>query len=428
MSRWSVSQVLHASEVVYVILALFALTQGPVYRLWSESSTYLGTAPRPSMPHVYFATFVAIQLPALVLLFRRLTTRNLFDRRIQMLSAFVLWMTLSVVWSSFARHSLPEVVSLVLTTSFGVYVATSYCPKQFFRIVLAAMSIGICLSLFAIQQGWDAAVNPETGYWIGIYYNRNSLAPVAAVALLAALGVILLQGRWRGPLSASLVGLAGLIVVVALFMLWKAESRTSPLALSLSFASLLLWLLLQRLAEKFAPTAASRVSVVVLSFTAVIVFLVVRTLSRGSSVTPGTATFNSRGGLWSQNWAGILEKPWFGWGWMAARRTPTFFSDKWWYGFATEWSHNGYHDILLGGGAVAGFLFLGFILSAVWHDERPINVGRFTPIYLVIVFIMTAATQEAFFVGTHFMWALLVAMLLQFSGNLVNQKDTSKGT
>jgi hypothetical protein len=41
---------------------------------------------------------------------------------------------------------------------------------------------------------------------------------------------------------------------------------------------------------------------------------------------------------------------------------------------------------------------------------------------------MTAATQEAFFVGTHFMWALLVAMLLQFSGNSVNQKDTSKGT
>jgi O-antigen ligase len=113
---------------------------------------------------------------------------------------------------------------------------------------------------------------------------------------------------------------------------------------------------------------------------------------------------------------------------MAARRTPTFFSDKWWYGFATEWSHNGYHDILLGGGAVGGILFLGFVLSAVWHDERPINVGRFTPIYLGIVFIMAAATQEAFFVGTHFMWALLVAMLLQFSGNSVNQKDTSKGT
>ena len=422
------SQLLRAGEVGYAVVALFALTQGPIYRLWSESSTYLGTSPRPSMPHIYFATFVSIQLPALILLSRRLNTRILHDRSIQFLGAFILWMILTVFWSSLARHSLPEVVSLVLTTTFGVYIAQSFTLKQFWKLVLAAMSLGILMSLFAIQRNWDSAISPEAGYWIGIYYNRNSFAPVAAVTVVAALGVFLSQKTWRDVRGAPTVVSTGVMAVLAVAVLWRAESRTSPMALSLAFGSLVLWLVLQRVSERFQPCLRTWVSVLSMSVSAVVVFFVLRTASEGTSVTPGTATFNLRGGLWAQNWSGILEKPWFGWGWMAARRTPTFFADVWWFGFPTEWSHNGYHDILLGGGVVAGFLFAGFLIFALRRTQSSTSLVHLTPLYLGIVFVLAAATQESFFIGTHFMWAILVAMLLQYSRNSVDEKYASHGT
>jgi len=53
-------------EFVYAVIALFALAQGPVYRLWSGSAESLVVSAKTSLPHVYFATFVAVQPPALI--------------------------------------------------------------------------------------------------------------------------------------------------------------------------------------------------------------------------------------------------------------------------------------------------------------------------------------------------------------------------
>jgi len=83
----------------------------------------------------------------------------------------LLWLGLSVFWSTLARHSLPEFVSLLLTTSCGVYLAVSFRPAVYWRIVAGAMSLGLAISLIAVQRGWEGAVNSEDGHWIGIYFN-----------------------------------------------------------------------------------------------------------------------------------------------------------------------------------------------------------------------------------------------------------------
>jgi O-antigen ligase len=412
MSRWSIQRLLRAAEVGYAIAGLFALTQGPVYRLWNESGQYQQFIALPTIGHAYFATFVAVQLPALCLVARRLSATFIAERRGQLLMALLLWLGLSVLWSTLARHSLPEFVSLFLTTSFGVYLAVCFRPAVFWRIVAGAMSLGLAISLIAILRDWEGAVNSEDGHWIGIYFNRNSLAPVAAVALLAAIGMLCTQPKWRS--SGGLVVLVASVIITfgAVATLWRAESRTSPLALAAAVGVLAVWQLLRLLFERFWTSLSRYSAALATSISAVALFVALRLFGGLSTVSAELLTFNSRNGLWAQNWTGFLEKPFQGWGWMAARKTPSFFRQGvWWAAFETDWSHNGYHDLLLGGGVLAAMLFAG----VVWFGMREIgshaSLSETIPSFLLVAFVLTAATQESFFIGTHFLWALLIAGL-----------------
>jgi O-antigen ligase len=177
---------------------------------------------------------------------------------------------------------------------------------------------------------------------------------------------------------------------------------------------LVLWLLVRLITQRISVARRwhNVAAPIAVTFSAVAVFVALRTVGGLASVSGETATFNSRSGLWAQNWAGFLEKPWQGWGWMAARRTPQF--DRvgvWWAAIDTEWSHNGYHDLLLGGGVLAGILFFGVVVFGVRSLDQIADVRVATPRFLVIGFVLAAATQESFFVGSHFLWAMLLAAL-----------------
>lgn len=412
MSLWSMQRLLRAAEVGYALAVLFALTQGPVYRLWTESGQYQQFIPLPTVGHAYFATFVAVQLPALCLVARRLSATFIAERRGQLLMALLLWLGLSVLWSTLARHSLPEFVSLFLTTSFGVYLAVSFRPAVFWRIVAGAMSLGLAISLIAILRSWEGAVNSEDGHWIGIYFNRNSLAPVAAVALLAAIGMLCTQPKWRS--SGGLVVLVASVIITfgAVATLWRAESRTSPLALAAAVGVLAVWQLLRLLFERFWTSLSRYSAALATSISAVALFVALRLFGGLSTVSVELLTFNSRNGLWAQNWTGFLEKPFQGWGWMAARKTPSFFRQGvWWAAFETDWSHNGYHDLLLGGGVLAAVLFAGVVWFGMREMGSHASLTETIPSLLLVSFVLIAATQESFFIGTHVLWALLIAGL-----------------
>jgi O-antigen ligase len=417
MKRWSSAQLLRATEFVYATLALFALTQGPVYRLWSDSASEIDRLPSPSVPHAYFATFVALQLPAMALWFRRLDHSWLRVRGNQALVALTVWMVASVGWSTFARQSLPEVISLVLTTSFGLYLAASFSSRQFWVVIASAMAIGVGMSWLAVMRLWEGAVNFQQDYWVGIYYNRNSLAPVTAVAIVAAFALVtgMLSRAWvasRISVVVTLVG-GGALATYAGIQLWKSGSQTSPLALLVAIGTAAVFLLIRfvfskvSLLVKFRPYSAS----LVLLAGAVALFVALQFIGGFGGVSSEVATLNSRRSLWSLSWSGVLEKPWLGWGWMAAWWTDEFFVDRsWWATWGSGWSHNGYHDVLLGGGVVAAGLFFCYL----WFTTRSLGEAppqSAVPRLLLATFVLTAATQESFFIGSHFVWALLIASL-----------------
>ncbi len=418
MPSISAKQVVHSIEFVYAALALFALTQGPVYRLWTDSGEYQQFIALPAIGQAYFATFVLVQLPGCLFWFRSVSERNVREARMRVLIGLLAWLGASVLWSTFARHSVSEFIALATTTGFGLYLATRFTLGELWRIVAVAMALGLAMSLLAIQRDWQLAVDAEDGYWIGIYYNRNSLAPVAAVALLAFIGLALTTSRRRTTDMAVLA--AGVVLAgVATVVLWRAESRTSPLALGVASGALVLWLLVRLASHRISAVrrwqnAAAPIAVTI---SAVTVFIALRIVGGLSTISGETPIFNSRSALWAQNWANFLEKPWLGWGWMAARRTPDFQRNAWpWPAFNTEWAHNGYHDLLLGGGVLAGVLFFGVVVFGVRSLDKIANIRMATAQFLMIVFVLAAATQESFFVGSHFLWAMLIAMLFVGSG------------
>jgi len=104
-----------------------------------------------------------------------------------------------------------------------------------------------------------------------------------------------------------------------------------------------------------------------------------------------------------------------GWGWMAAWRSPDFYNFGLWIPeWDTVWSHNGYHDILLGGGVLGGVIFVLYLWFGSF-DVRLRSVDDAIPRVLLATFVLAAATQESFFLGSHFLWALLVATLVGLS-------------
>jgi O-antigen ligase len=418
-------------ELAYASLALFALTQGPVFRVWSQSTSQLELFPNPSMQHTYFATFVAVQLPAVLLWSRRANIDWLRERANQLLVALLGWLGLSVVWSTFARQSLPEFVTLCLTTVFGLYLAASFSRSEFWWIVAGAMALGVGVSWFSIVRLWDGAVNLQDDYWIGIYGNRNSLAPVAAVALLASIVVVSLARERSVPNWSRIVTLAvpAALVVFAAIEMWRSGSQNSPVALAAAIVACVAWLVVRAAASRFGALGAFRHNAAPISLALLAGFAVValRQIGDATTLSGETATFNSRRALWSVNWSGFLEKPWLGWGWMAARFNPAFFKQgTWWAALETQWSHNGYHDLLLGGGVPAAVLFALYLWFASREFDR-VGVAVALPRMALAVFVLAAATQESFFVGSHFLWALLVASLAVARDDVASVDEQNPG-
>jgi O-antigen ligase len=418
MKRWSSAQLLRATEFVYAIVTLFALTQGPVYRLWSASANELYRLPNPSAAHAEFATFVALQIPALGLLLRRLDGRWLRQSNNVMLMALLGWLSLSVMWSTFARQSLPEVIALLLTTSFGLYLTTTFSFRQFLYVVASSMALGVSLSWLAVMRLWEDAVNFQDDYWIGIYYNRNSLAPVTAVAVIVSVWLFVYEASRRdnGAVKKILIAVgASVLAGTAAIELWQSKSRTSPLAMAVAASLTATWLLVRlvcrrvRLFSWAVPYAAP----VTLGSGAIGFLLVLRGVGDVLGIADRVSSLIPRQVLWSLSWSGFLEKPWHGWGWMAAWRTPEFFNadaSTWLSAWDSSWAHNGYHDVLLGGGIIAAMLFFFYLWLSVSNLSTQ-SISRSGPNFLLVVFVLTAATQESFFIGSHFMWALLVAAL-----------------
>jgi O-antigen ligase len=411
-----INTIIRWCEYAYVVVLLFALTQGPVLSMWFASSL---VAPDGAVP-AQLLTFIAVQIPALVLLGYRRVPRFSLIGPVGLLGLFCGWMWLSTLWATLGQHTIVEATTLCVTFLTGVYLARSFSLLEQLILVVVAMQPGLLWSRYAIANGWSNSVD-QNGNWVGIYFNRNSLAPVAMVSCLAASAllwiVVMRRGKkWPVTLIAMLID----TILFGAVMLFHSRSNTSVGGAVVFAAVWAFWTVVRSLVRRKRITSQSLQRFVYPGFffcAAVLTWATVQLQSVVLSFFGETIDFNGRSAIWNYSWTGFLDRPLIGWGWMSAWRTPPFLNrDLWWSFTNTGWSHSGYMDVLLGGGLVAAMLFVAAFLwggSRHLHDVTKQNAAQWTP--AIMCFVLATATQESFFVGNHFLWLLFVAAV---AGNL----------
>ena len=411
-----INTIIRWCEYAYVVVLLFALTQGPVLSLWFASSlvTPVGAV------SAQLLTFVAVQIPALILLGYRRVPRSSLIGPVGLLGLFCGWMWLSTLWATFGQHTIVEATTLFVTFLTGVYLARSFSLLEQLILVVVAMQPGLMWSRYAIANGWSNSVD-QNGNWVGIYFNRNSLAPVAMVSCLAASALLWIVVMRRGKkLPITLIAILVDVILFGAVMLFHSRSNTSIGGAVVFAAVWAFWTVVRSLVRRKQITGESLQRFVYPGFifgAALLTWATVRLQSVVLSFFGETIDFNGRSAIWNYSWTGFLDRPLIGWGWMSAWRTPPFLHrDLWWSFTNTGWSHSGYMDVLLGGGLVAAVLFVGALLwGGLRHvgDVTKQTAAQWTP--ALMFFVLATATQESFFIGNHFLWLLLVAAV---AGNL----------
>jgi len=408
----SIRLILRWTEYAYAATLLFFLTQGPVLSMWFASEQQNA---RPALaPQI--ATYFLVQIPALVLVSRqKFTLRDVWGP-LGLLAILCMWLTATTLWATNGQHSAVESVSLMMTFVCGVYFAKRFTLNEKLTIIVVAMQPGLLLSRYAIAHDWDFSTSIE-GFWVGIYFNRNSFAPVAMVSVVSALALLYVvylnkAGRFR---IYKLCILAD-IVIFGLVVAIRTRSNT-PFGGLIVFATVLaFWEVLRKSLLRNQLNNVKQNRKVFSGFIAlatVCSLLSIQFQSKVLQVFGETVSFNGRSEIWKYSWNGFLDRPLLGWGWMSAWRSWAFMRmDLWWTVEGVMWSHNAYLDVLLGGGVLAVVLLVAAVLWGVYRlvpteIENPIGSW---PIAFVF-FYLAMCTQESFIIGNHFLWMLFVAVI-----------------
>ena len=408
----SIRTILRWTEYAYAATLLFVLTQGPVLSVWFASEQQnLKPALAPQL-----ATYFLVQIPALVLVSRQKFTLRDVRGPLGLLGLFCIWLTTTTLWATNGQHSAVESVSLLTTFICGVYFAKRFTLIEKLTIAVVAMQPGLVLSRYAIAQNWELSKSAE-GHWVGIYFNRNSLAPVAIVSFVCALTLVFVvflnkNDKFR---FYKLCVLAN-IVLFALVVVVRTRSNT-PFGGLIAFVGIFMfWELLRRSSLRRFLQQDKHIRSVVAIFIALVAlcsWLAIQFQSKVLGLFGETVSFNGRSEIWKYSWNGFLDRPFQGWGWLSAWRSWAFMRmDLWWTVEGVSWSHNAFLDVLLGGGVFA----VGLLIAAiVWGVYRltPTDTGNPIESWSVsfVFFFLAMCTQESFIIGNHFLWLLFVAVL-----------------
>ena len=421
----SIRSILRWTEYAYAATLLFFLTQGPVLSMWFASEQQNA---RPALaPHI--ATYFVVQIPALVLVSRQKFTLRDVRGPLGLLAMFCLWLTATTLWATNGQHSAVESVSLLTTFICGVYFAKRFTLTEKLTVVVVAMQPGLLLSRYAIAHNWNLSTSIE-GFWVGIYFNRNSLAPVAMVSVISALALLYVvylkkTDRFRFYKLCILAD----IVVFGFVVVLRTHSNTSVGGLIAFGAVVLFWEALRRSSLKsyLGNTKQTRsVHAVFIALVTIGSWFAIQFQSKVLQLFGETVDFNGRSEIWKYSWNGFLDRPLLGWGWMSAWRSWAFMKmDLWWTVEGVMWSHNAYLDVLLGGGVLAVGIFAAAVIWGVYRllptdIENPIGSW---PIAFVF-FYLAMCTQESFIIGNHFLWMLFVAVLTS-TATTATQPDQS---
>ncbi len=388
----------------------FLTTLGPVY------SVRLGMGPLTTdfvddaTIQVFFAAFYGVLLIGLV----RQRRRGAMQRSLALpLVGFCVVVLASTQWSVDQARTMTQAILLCLTAAAGVVVGqTTTVPSQI-TAVFASQQMGALLSLIAVLRHaprWD----DRYGHWTGIYFNRNSLGPVAALGLVATVGcVALLWSRshaWASPLVIGTVIGLGAAAAVDVVLLRGSGSFTPLLGIGVAALAVGAVLGLRQQGGKSERTAGRTAAITLVGLTASIgiAWFDRKTFLPLVGKDP---TLEARTPIWSLIRTFADQRPFRGWGWLGIWHFPEFQRSVQGLGLSQTIgeAHNGFLEVYLGTGLLGLVLILAFSVTLLWITARRAAARSgiaLWPFALVVYALMVIQLES--FIGANLLpWVLL---------------------
>jgi O-antigen ligase len=398
-------------DVALASVAVFVLTRGPVFTLWSEWSPEwdqfaVGSAIVASFWLVYALVGIRLQLTW------RLLLRHPGAIPLLLLGA---WLSLSTLWSTGPAATFSNGVGTLGVVVVALWLRTALSLDRQLLAVFVGCGAGIALSALAVISNWLIAVDPN-GETVGIYGNRNSLAPIAMLTLLAGAPLLITSLSTLAPRDGTVRALLRNLPTIAtlslaLWLLVESRSMTSWFALAGALAT-------GALVAATRGHLSSRALATGLGLLAVSIG--VGFVAAGSYVSrlAGRGTdFTFRGTIWRVALDGVAERPVLGWGYLAAWWNPEFrdaLAANPVQAATVYEAHNGFLEVLLGAGPLAVVLLgAALVTGGRALSDRVANERDRTLWWLVIAaYCLLANLVESFIGGHHIVWLLLASALL----------------
>jgi exopolysaccharide production protein ExoQ len=390
-------------ERLFVIVALFVFT-GPAMPFISANTSADATTDTAAGASVLGALAVAVYVMVLpVVLFN---LRAMIDTALRAKWLIVLAMlpTVSVIWSGFPAATLKDSIMLLLTTMFGVYVATRFSLGEILRMVAWACGMVVVLSIFTALFLPSIGTMPGFygGAWRGIYAHKNILARNLDIATIAFILLALSYPRRWMLLSGLLV-----LTVGTIFMSGSATAIIILLALVLLVP-------LGRVVQRSRTIAGPFMIGLVLLISAPLISTFAD-LTTYLGVIGKDETLTGRTQLWSFLIDMAREKPILGYGYSGFWHAGNGPSGQVWLAF--EWlpthAHNGLLDLWLELGIV-GVIVLGTVLAIAFRDAvivartEHLWIGLWPLLFYSFV-LMLNVPQSMLLERNSIFWLLLVA-------------------
>lgn len=268
--------------------------------------------------------------------------------------------------------------------------------------LMAAAAVGASLlALVAVpNQTFDIR-----GFWQGVYTNRNSLAPLAALGLLVGLRYLLARPSEPAKHAAgAALGVASLTTLIG------AGSRTAWLSLVGALAVSALGWAYPRLRQRFGSWAAAGAGLGAVAVGLAGLVAVTAALWQES-------TFAQRRTIWGLVWDRIADRPLAGHGFFAFWDVPELIAD---HELLQDGSaHNSAVEVLLGTGLIGLAPFAVIAVAAVLNAGRDLvrNPGADTWLWAAVVaFALFENAAESFVLWFSYNWVIIMAAALRCPG------------
>ena len=312
---------------------------------------YLGVDVAPDIIKLMNLVSYVMLAPLIILHWKRLlyvATRNL---PMLLLVGMVI---ASVFWSASPDYTSNEIKAFLRATLLGVYIATRYSFKEQVRLLAWVFGMAIVLSLFFTLAVPSYGIHAGGGAAKGIFTFKNLLAAMMTIGGIFFI-LIALDSKKHSWLPWT-------VVIMAIAALALSQGKT---AYSVFFLVLCLLPIRNVVKQQYKLRVVLFLIILLIGGSTIVLFLgnlefiLVDTLGKNME-------FNGRLPIWTLMMQKVMERPWFGYGFVGF-----WTSDESLYVINNSWAgtgdtpglrfnaHSGYIDLLLQLG------FLGMVLYIV---------------------------------------------------------------